>query len=61
AETPIWICDLSDQTPELKGGHDWILWQYSQRGILKGYNGEERFIDMDLYNGTLYQFKKAFK
>lgn len=61
AEIPIWICDISDQEPELKGGHEWLFWQYSQREILNGYSGEERFIDMDLYNGDLRQFKKQFE
>lgn len=61
AEIPIWICDISDQEPDLKGGHEWLFWQYSQREILNGYSGEERFIDMDLYNGDLRQFKKQFE
>lgn len=61
AEIPIWICDISDQEPDLKGGHEWVFWQYSQREILNGYSGDERFIDVDLYNGDLKQFKKQFQ
>lgn len=61
AEIPIWICDVSDQTPELKGGHEWIFWQYSQRGLLDGYSdGDERFIDMNIYNGSYFDFIKQF-
>lgn len=61
-DQPIWITDLSDQVPEMSGGHDWKFWQYSQRGILNGYSSDsERFIDMDLYNGTLAEFYKEYK
>lgn len=60
-ECPIWICDLSNQTPELNGNHEWVFWQYTQRGILSGYDGDERFVDFDLYNGDLKSFNKRFK
>lgn len=55
-EIPIWICDISNNAPTLEGEHDWIFWQFSQRGILDGYTGGP-FIDMDLYNGTLRELK----
>ena len=61
AEIPIWICDISDQEPELKAGHQWIFWQYSQRELLNGYDGEERFIDMNIFNGNLKAFKETFE
>lgn len=61
AEIPIWICDISNQEPELEGGHEWKFWQYSQRGLLDGVSGgDERFIDLDLYNGTYLDFLKEF-
>lgn len=56
AEIPIWICDISNSAPKLGGDHEWIFWQFSQRGILDGYTGGP-FIDMDLYNGTLRELK----
>lgn len=56
----IWICDLDDAEPSLSGDHTWTFWQYSQRGILNGYEGSERFIDMNLYNGTLKEFYENF-
>lgn len=56
----IWICDLDDVEPSLSGDHTWTFWQYSQRGILNGYEGSERFIDMNLYNGTLKEFYENF-
>jgi lysozyme len=29
---------------------DWYIWQYLNRGVLEGYNGDERFIDLDVLN-----------
>ncbi|MGL6294258.1 GH25 family lysozyme [Eubacterium aggregans] len=59
-EVPIWICDISSSNPELSGGHKWVFWQYSQRQILQGYDGEERFIDMNVFNGDTKAFKAMF-
>lgn len=57
----IWIVDLDNSWPEtLPNGEKFTFWQYSQRGMLDGYNGDETFIDMDLYNGTYAEFKKEF-
>lgn len=49
----IWIVDLSNNQPDLSGNHEWEFWQFTQRAILKGYQGDTRFIDLDLYNGNL--------
>ena len=35
---------------------DWTFWQYSNRHVLDGYCGEERFIDMNVYFGTADEF-----
>ncbi len=35
---------------------DWTFWQYSNRHILKGYSGEERYIDMNVFSGTVEDF-----
>ena len=34
----------------------WTFWQYSSRVRLKGYDGEERFIDMNTFHGTAEEF-----
>lgn len=60
-DIPIWICDISDAEPSLQGKHEWKFWQYSQRQILAGYDGSEKFIDMNLYNGNLTEFEKEYK
>lgn len=36
----------------------WTFWQYSDRVRLNGYDGEERFIDMNVFNGTVDDFEK---
>ena len=36
----------------------WTFWQYSSRVRLNGYDGEERFIDMNTFHGTTEEFEK---
>ena len=31
--------------------YNWTFWQYSNRHVLKGYKGEERYIDMNVFAG----------
>jgi lysozyme len=38
----------------------WTFWQYSNRHLLAGYSGVERYIDMNVYNGDLDQFMDQF-
>lgn len=35
---------------------DWTFWQYSNRTKLGGYNGEEKFIDVNVFNGKKEDF-----
>lgn len=57
----IWIVDLDNSWPKtLPNGSEFTFWQYSQRGIFDGYNGNETLIDMDLYKGTYDEFLKEF-
>ena len=35
---------------------DWTFWQYSNRYRLDGYNGREKFIDMNVFAGTEEDF-----
>ena len=36
---------------------EWTFWQYSNRHRLKGYSGNEEYIDMNVYNGSEDKFK----
>ena len=38
----------------------WTFWQYSDRMVLEGYCGVERYIDMNLYYGTKEEFEGEF-
>ena len=51
----IWIRDILAH-PELPDGRDWTFWQYSNRGRLAGYSGEERYIDLNVFGGTAEAF-----
>ncbi|HWR23855.1 MAG TPA: GH25 family lysozyme [Feifaniaceae bacterium] len=43
--------------PYLSDGREWSFWQYSNRGRLKGYDGEEKFIDLNVFRGTAEEFE----
>ena len=35
---------------------DWLFWQYSNRGRLDAYTGDERFIDLNVFAGDEVQW-----
>ena len=51
----IWIRNVLFY-PYLSDGRQWNFWQYSNRGRLDGYNGVERFIDLNVFHGTEAEF-----
>ena len=36
----------------------WTFWQYSNRTHLDGYDGEEQFIDMNVFNASIESFRE---
>ena len=36
----------------LEAGDDWLLWQYDDHGELAGYNGSEKYIDLNVVNSA---------
>ena len=52
----IWIRDVLSK-PSLPDERSWTFWQYTDRERLDGYNGEERYIDVNVFNGD----EKAFR
>lgn len=54
-EYDIWIRDVYFP-PKLSDGRNWTFWQYSDRGRLKGYSGEEKFIDLNVFYGLKEDF-----
>lgn len=47
---PLWIRNVY-YPPDLDGKHPWVFWQYTDREVLDGYEGDERYIDMDVFCG----------
>lgn len=60
-DNPIWIRNVI-QPPSFPEDDDreWTFWQYSNKGRLKGYSGDEKFIDMNVFNGSMENFKTFF-
>ena len=51
----IWYRDTIE-IPSLPGGRPWRFWQYTDKGRLAGFSGEERFIDLNVFSGTQAEF-----
>lgn len=57
---PLWM-----RNTYMKPMSRWTFWQYSDKGELEGFEGTqsdqlEKYIDLNVYNGTLDEMKKAF-
>ena len=58
-EYDIWIRNILTK-PDLEN-REWKFWQYTGRGRLEGYNGEEEFIDLNVFNGSKEDFENYIK
>lgn len=56
AEYPLWIRNINCE-PEFL---DWEFWQYSDKGELYGFCGEEKYIDLNVYNGSMEEFLEEY-
>lgn len=56
AETPIWMRSVYKKPSPLPDGRTITIWQYTNRERLNGYNGDEKFIDMNVFCGTEEEF-----
>ena len=56
----IWIRNTL-AIPSFADGRKWTFWQYSDKGELDGYKGEEKYIDMNIFNGTHEEFQNYAK
>lgn len=61
AENAVWIREVYRNEPNLGDGREWTFWQYTNRERLEGYNGDERFIDMNVFNGSKEEFENFGK
>lgn len=55
----IWIRGVYEE-PNYLEDDEWSFWQFSNRHVLDGYSGQERYIDMNVYNGTFDKFLIEF-
>lgn len=51
----IWIRNILSY-PSLSDNKQWTFWQYTDRAVLDGYSGDEKFIDMNVFNGGKEDF-----
>jgi lysozyme len=56
-EYDIWIRNVIAK-PHLSDNRAWTFWQYTNRGRLDGYAGEEPFIDINVFCGTAEEFSR---
>lgn len=56
SEYDIWIRDVYFN-PILSDGREWSFWQYTNRERFAGYNGKEKYIDVNVFNGSAEDFK----
>ena len=52
----IWIRDIFT-CPTLSDAREWTFWQYTNRGHMEGYQGVEKFIDINVFAGTVEEFE----
>ncbi|MCH5263724.1 MAG: glycoside hydrolase family 25 protein [Lachnospiraceae bacterium] len=52
---PLWIRDIWKKP---KNTEDWTLWQYTNRGRLKGFSGEEPYVDLNVFVGTVEEWEQ---
>ncbi|WP_310603497.1 glycoside hydrolase family 25 protein [Anaerosporobacter sp.] len=52
---PYWCRDLLKK-PIIPYQDDWLFWQYSNRGLLDGIDKEQRYVDLNVFNGDKNEF-----
>lgn len=60
ASYDIWIRNVFTK-PKPLNNQTWTFWQYTNREHLAGYTGDEYYIDMNVFNGTLEDFMNYAK
>ncbi|MGE6537783.1 glycoside hydrolase family 25 protein [Bacillus luti] len=52
----IWIRSVL-MKPSISDKRNWTFWQYTNRGRLRGYNGKEKYIDLNVFYGNAKEFE----
>jgi lysozyme len=53
---PLWIRNVY-YSPQIGMKNKWTFWQYSDTAILNGYNGKEKYIDMNVFRGSIEELE----
>jgi lysozyme len=56
SEYPLWIRNVNCEPYLVK----WKFWQYCDKGELYGFSGDEKYIDLNVYNGSEEEFLAEF-
>lgn len=56
----IWIRNVYTK-PKLSDERKWTFWQYTNKEQLSGYSGDEKYIDMNVFNGNESDFESYGK
>lgn len=56
SDYPLWIRNIYCEPDFI----DWKFWQYSDKGELYGFSGEEKYIDLNVYCGSKEEFISDF-
>ena len=51
----IWMARYSTSSPSLTNNNKWHFWQYGNRGIVKGIEGD---VDLNVFNGSYVELEK---
>ena len=54
-EYDIWIRNVISK-PDLSDGREWTFWQFTNREKLPGYEGKEKYIDVNVFHGSEEEF-----
>lgn len=54
-DDPLWIRSVLTRPGT---GGNWMFWQYSNKGKLKGYSGIEPYIDLNVFHGTYEELEQ---
>lgn len=57
AAYPLWIRNVYCQ-PTFTAGNLWTFWQFTDTAVLEGYQGSEKYIDMNVFRGTKEELQK---
>ena len=59
-EYDIWIRNVLTKH-KFPDNREWKFWQYTNRKQLKGYVGKEKYIDINVFNGSTDEFEKYIR